>query len=372
MRSRFTDVKKIVEKHDIWRYPNVVGYSNTIKKKIVRGREIDVPCIRIYVKKKLPREALRKDELIPEELDGVKTDVVEIGEIRAFQYVSRYRPAPCGVSTSRADEVAAGTIGWWVIDEDGNPYMISNNHVWAKENDGKCGDPILQPGRYDGGDPSKDVIAKLYDFIPIDFSGENRVDLAVAEPISIKDVYMSIMGVGGVTGKKDPVVGEDAIKIGRTTGLTKGCVSDESATLSVGYSKGYAKFTDVFIVEGFDICEPGDSGSPVLSSDGDFLGLLFAGSDDYSRLIACKGSNIETELTNKIGKKIWVLVANSYPPFKVEVITKVVEMVKTVYPAPYQLAVDAMANTLMFLGGASTIVSMLSVLSRAMNIFTRV
>lgn len=335
------DVKKLVEKHGVMKLPNVIGYSNVLQWKIKGGRVLPIKSIRIYVTRKLPREKLRKDELIPEDLDGIPTDVVEIGRLRAVAvYAQRYRPAPCGVSTSRLDESAAGTIGWWLVDEDGQIYLISNNHVWAKENQGQQGDQIVQPGVLDGG-TEDDVIAELYDFVPLDFTstGVNYVDVAVATPVDMSKLYTSIMELGGVTGKRGPSQGEQVCKVGRTTGRTCGEVVDASATVQVDYASGTATFEDVFLVQGTELVNGGDSGSPVLSSDNKFLGLLFAGNDDGSLFVACKQSRIESALQNRLGKKIWVLVANSWPPFQKEI------EVQKVYPS--SLEVMAMSLNMM-------------------------
>lgn len=345
------DVRELVRKHGLDKYPNVVGYSNKLRNKIKNGRELPVKSIRIYVSKKLPESMLRKDEIIPKEVDGIPTDIIEIGKLRKVQgYRERYRPAPCGVSTSRLDENVAGTIGWWMVDEDGSVYLISNNHVWAKENQGVQGDKIIQPGKLDGG-TEEDVIAELYDFIQIDFTGNpNYVDVAIASPLDFSQVYMSIMEIGGVTGKRDPQLEEQVCKVGRSTGKTCGTVIDDSATVNVEYDSGTALFQDVFLVQGENVVDAGDSGSPVLSVNNEFLGLLFAGNNEQTVFTACKQSRIETELQNKLGKKIWILVANSWPPFREKiVIQKVYPSSLEVMAMSFDMIVQLMAFTMLLL-----------------------
>ena len=343
-------IRRAVEKAGLHRYPNVVGYSNKLMPRIRRGVVVpEEQCVRIYVERKLPESQLKPSEVIPKRVkleDGreVCTDVVEIGRIRKLQQLDpkqRWRPSPTGVSTSRADVNSAGTIGWFLVDENGVVYAISNNHVWADENRGSPGDPLLQPGRLDGGDPEKDVLFTLLDYVPIDFSGgENKVDVAVANILNYSNVYMSILNVGGVSGKRIPGVGEDIVKMGRSTGLTKGTVTDDSATVQVGYSSGPALFTDVIIAQGSGIIKGGDSGSPVLTSSGEFAGLVFAGAED-SVLVACKYTNIESELTRRMGRKVWVLVANSYPPFFRE--TRVQVVYKDILPSLLVFTVTTVA-----------------------------
>lgn len=60
------------------KYSHVVGIG--IGKKKVET--IYVRCINIYVTKKLPEEELSKDEIIPEEIEGVPTRVIEVGEVK--------------------------------------------------------------------------------------------------------------------------------------------------------------------------------------------------------------------------------------------------------------------------------------------------
>jgi hypothetical protein len=63
---------------------NVVGYSKKLRRRIRDGREVEEEVIRIYVSKKVDASALDLKDLIPGEIDGIPTDVVEIGEMRAL------------------------------------------------------------------------------------------------------------------------------------------------------------------------------------------------------------------------------------------------------------------------------------------------
>jgi len=63
---------------------NVIGYSESLKKRIKNGKEIDGTIVmRIYVSKKEPIENMRADDIIPHIIEGIETDVVEIGSIKA-------------------------------------------------------------------------------------------------------------------------------------------------------------------------------------------------------------------------------------------------------------------------------------------------
>ena len=110
---------------------------------------------------------------IPESLDGLPVEVKVTGRIVALQDpvgpTTRFdRPVPIGVSTGHPN-ITAGTIGCRVVDSYGNVYALSNNHVYADENDAAINDNVLQPGVYDGGTDPADAIGTLFDFEPIGF-----------------------------------------------------------------------------------------------------------------------------------------------------------------------------------------------------------
>ncbi len=89
------------------------------------------------------------------------------------------RPVPIGVSTGHPN-ITAGTIGARVTDGT-NVYALSNNHVYADENNAIIGDNVLQPGSFDGGVDPDDAIGTLFDFEPILFDGSNNtIDAAIA------------------------------------------------------------------------------------------------------------------------------------------------------------------------------------------------
>lgn len=320
-------IRRLAERYKIESYQNVVGYSEELQPRIRRGRVVpEERCLRVYVSRKVPEDRLPKDQVLPKEVSDsegeVCVDVVEIGHLRKLgaRYASKYRPTPCGVSTSRLDEVAAGTIGWWVVSEDFDYYLVSNNHVWAAENDGEPGDPLVQPGRLDGGTEA-DVFAHLAGFVPIDFGGDNYVDLAWATCDDPGLCYTALPEVGGIVGEApSPSTGDKVVKVGRTTGLTEGVVSDASAVVRVGYDKGTARFVDVVLVTSDRaFCREGDSGSPVLAA-GRLVGVLFGGNGNGTVCAVFKtGRMLEAMWLATNGRVHGVLVSNSPPPWVAEV-----------------------------------------------------
>ncbi len=134
---------------------NIVGFG--IGEKITKGEPTGRPAVKVLVREKVAPDRLTEATMVPEAVDGIPTDVDETGEIVAFQFRNRHRPAPGGVSINNCREVSAGTLGCWVDDADKKSELkyqeqaciLSNNHVLALSNDGLPGDPISQHGRFE-------------------------------------------------------------------------------------------------------------------------------------------------------------------------------------------------------------------------------
>jgi len=284
-----------------------VGY------KITGGQKTSTLSIVCSVTSKVAAAKLTERDLIPPRLEGAPTDVIETGVIRALQApTERFRPAPGGVSIGHRD-ITAGTLGCWVK-KDGRFVILSNNHVLANSNAAQIGDPILQPGPYDGGRYPEDQIAELEQFIPINLIGipsdcpiatgtagflnaiarlfgssvelqaidrrqtENLVDAAIAAPLNTEDVKNEILQIGTVDGTAEGELGMAVKKSGRTTGLTTGEIQQIDVTVNVQYGEGrIAQFTDQLMAG--PMSQGGDSGSAVLDENNRLVGLLFAGSD---------------------------------------------------------------------------------------------
>jgi len=180
---------------------------------------------------------------IPKSLDGERVVVKVVGEIRAFPKpegkgkpggnttdpvdpTTRFdRPVPIGVSTGHP-AITAGTIGARVTDGT-RVFALSNNHVYADENTASTGDAVLQPGTYDEGEAPADTLGTLFDFEPIDFSGENNfIDAAIALS-STGNLGKATPADGYGAPKSNTTAARVNLKVkkyGRTTGFTKGKV----------------------------------------------------------------------------------------------------------------------------------------------------
>ncbi len=191
-----------------------------------------------------------------------------------------YRPVPGGTSIGHPS-ITAGTHGV-SLRFLGIPLGLSNNHVLAAGSTlqlprANIGDPIYQPGPYDGGTP-EDAVGTLSWYKPIDTGGPNLVDAATWAPYSPDLMSEEILEIGVPKGLGTVKVGDIVQKSGRTSGLLSAEVVDVNATLSVSYGAFSAEFHNQIITD--MIGEPGDSGSALLDMVGpNLVGLLFAGSD---------------------------------------------------------------------------------------------
>jgi hypothetical protein len=245
---------------------------------------------------------------IPKKLDGVPTHVVVTGKFYAFpkpdsspgkpdkpsgakiEPTARFpRPVPTGVSTGNVGECSAGTIACRVIDGQGKVYALSNNHVYALENEAEESSEILQPGLYDTRCiyNVNNVIGTWFDFEPIDFRDD--ANYANANTIDAAIALSSDANLGNGTPSNgygipksttvEAYINQKVQKYGRTTSLTKGTVTDVNAIIWITYSSGRALFKDQIIVQSAKpFIKAGDSGSLLVSNPGkEPVGLLFAG-----------------------------------------------------------------------------------------------
>ena len=337
------DVKQVQDQ--LLALPNVVGVG--IGYKISNGeivRDADgnpIECIVVSVVQKVAADDLDASELVPDQVEGETTDVVETGLIGALSDLpvetavvdpkQRIRPITPGLSIGLNPGVTAGTLGF-IVQKAGSSarYLLSNWHVIAANNT-PVGDrdvtTITQPGNADAGRIPSDVIAQLADFVPIDTGDDPTVPIpsdcgvagaaaktlnfvakllgsstrleavrqlpsaaAEGDGTNLVDAALGLIEVeydrttpviGVVTETSTPTLGMEVQKFGRTTSHTIGTITQVSATFQVqGYPGGVATFTDQVAITGSggSFLAGGDSGSGLTTMDGRAVGLCFAGS----------------------------------------------------------------------------------------------
>jgi hypothetical protein len=311
--AKLEEVRLLISeaRSELFNKPNVVAVG--VGYKTVAGEKTDELALIVSVDFKKSKQSLLAKELIPSSIQNVPTDVNATGVITAQQNpTDKFRPAPGGVSIGHY-LITAGTLGC-LVKKNNTVYILSNNHVLANSNDAAEGDAILQPGPYDGGRYPQDQIARLSEFIRIEFEGgssscpfgaaaaailnglaaitgsktrlqpvipqapENLVDCAIAEPLDPNYVKNEILNIGTVAGVAEGTLGMNIKKSGRTTGLTNDTITQIDVTSRVSYGNNkVAVFVDQLLAG--PMSQGGDSGSAVLNNDNKLVGLLFAGSN---------------------------------------------------------------------------------------------
>ena len=208
------------------------------------------------------------------------------------------RPTQLGTSGGNINDrkavfCCAGTLGG-LVSKGGVQYILSNNHVLARTNEGSAGDDIIQPGLIDQ-NPScaqdaSDIVADLSVWVPIVFTKDtpNAVDAAIAQVRpGMVSPGGSILDIGMISSTPAVATIDMGVKkSGRTTGLTAGIVAAVNVTIDVKYGstcgggRGTARFTNQIRVTPGSFSAGGDSGSLIVEdvpSNPRSVGLLFAG-----------------------------------------------------------------------------------------------
>ena len=239
----------------------------------------------------------------------------------------RIRPLVCGLQIQNFDDddregnfakgyIIVGSVGCFVRLSSGEIAILSNNHIVAGENRGvKGADHILQPGGFAVG---SDQIATLTDFVTLNSSPAgaspgtgtavmNDVDAGIAAlsaGVNFTQGYLPSRGLIAPTGIGNAQADDLVFKVGRTTGLTHGKVTDMTTVVGpIPYDFGDCWFRRSFAIEGLNgttFSDHGDSGSAVVrESTGEVLGILFAGNG--TQTYACPIDTVLSSLGCKLG-----------------------------------------------------------------------
>jgi len=263
-----------------------------------------VPVLNVYVAERMSMDEAKSvlvDSFGVRSLssDQRPVNIIHTGPIDAYAHRHRERPAPCGISVAHV-KVTAGTQGALARGRSGprqgRLLLLSNNHVLANSNDANAGDPIVQPGPFDGGVDPADRIAILEKWVPINFAAgaTNFVDCATGwcwpDRVRREFIYRSggawaYFRVGSTP--TPAVMGLPVGKSGRTTQLTSGRVIDVNASIRVNYGGGrVGNFVEQITIRGNNtvFSQGGDSGSLIWTWDSRRLpvGLLFAGGGELT------------------------------------------------------------------------------------------
>lgn len=220
---------------------NIVGMG--ICEKEIRGRRSGSLAVCFYVKTKCSPADMTGANFLPpvlglSERRSVLTDVIELGEPRLDATTTpaalvQSAPIRSGFSISHFADTA-GTLAA-IVRHKGKLHVLSNAHVLALSGRAKKGDPILYPGRQDGGTPIH-AIARLTASSVIK-DGQAAVDAAIAEllPQALDDVDFSIHGARTPLRIAAPRRNMQIVKMGKQSGVTQGVVRDVDFSVTLPY-----------------------------------------------------------------------------------------------------------------------------------------
>ncbi len=227
------------------------------------------------------------------------------------------------VNDTTAQSCCSGTLGS-LIQRGGTFFILSNNHVLDKSEQGTVGDNIGQPGLVDNNCAPGKTVANLSEHAALKpasgttGAAPSNVDASIAAVVAGNvDTTGSILDLGPVSGSSitaappsltlaNPatVLGTagaiTVAKSGRSSGLTCSNLGSITTTVQVDYDAscgGATAFTATFsnqiIINGGNFSAAGDSGSLIVTSDtARPLGLLYAGNNTGT------AANVITDVLN--------------------------------------------------------------------------
>ena len=276
---------------------NVTGVD--IGYKIKDGEFTDQLTLRIFVKKKVDKSILKKNQIIPKKYKNIETDIIE-GEYH-FQRnwspnvasdLKQYEILKGGIqiATGKGD---TGTLGMLVKDNKTNrPALLTNRHVFGYKP--QIGEPIYQPNEQSG-----NLIAKI-ERISKKQSSDNTtyMDAAIALIEEGYKISNEVQDVGKITGINPIDTAAEfekysVSKRGRTTQLTHGFTAGMRGTHKIT-EEGKEKVLyasnciDISPDLGFHgkFSYSGDSGSVIVDDKNRVMALLFGGSESLGTTTA--------------------------------------------------------------------------------------
>jgi hypothetical protein len=182
----------------------------------------------------------------------------------------------------------SGTLGS-LVTANGVQYILSNNHVLARQDQAVPGEDVSQPGLIDSGCRPQTIVADYSAAVPLG----NNVDCAVAalRPGQMDSTgFIEGLNVTGAVPSSSiatPSVGMAVQKSGRTTGHTTGNIGSVNTSVNVQYQihcgsgqKYTVSYINQIVINDSGFSAGGDSGSLILTntSCAHPVALLFAGS----------------------------------------------------------------------------------------------
>jgi hypothetical protein len=259
-------------KQQLLRIPGVVDVGVGIKE--TGGGLTETVCFRVFVREKLPEDALPPEHVVPKTIDGFVTDVVKVRkwiDIIGFSEENDDKCYPIkvgGILIGNDKEKHGGTLGCFCrLTTDNSVVALSNHHVLFA--DGAAGGAkVGQPEYVTSCCCACNVIGAVLDGEP------DPLDCAIAKLDADIKFYSKIKRIkrgdgtveasGTLAGSENAVLNDEVWKVGARTGLTRGTIAQLSPNLEIHPKAPFTKIAD-----------HGDSGSVVVRFATDnVVGLL--------------------------------------------------------------------------------------------------
>ncbi len=228
---------------------------------------------------------------IPSSVGGVPVATLVTGEPRPWALDGTYRPLPIGVSVGNVNQCIPGTVAC-VLLRGNRRFLLSANHVFARQNLAALGEAISQPSPPDldpncSAVPASSYVANLSDFQAVVYDGktENAMDAAIAE-LSLPPGQVTCATPPAFYGAPSSTVAPPQMHlplmmVARTTELTRGEVKSVNVNVKIKFPSGTALFVGQLLTSpGFG--EFGDSGGLVVTDDGTLrpVGMVIGGTNN--------------------------------------------------------------------------------------------
>jgi hypothetical protein len=331
-------------KRELLEKPNTLAVGIGIKES--HGEFTGEIAYRVFVTEKKDPAALAPGDMIPREVEGVRTDVLTPYHIKdrpdvcgtERETLTKHRPLRAGIAIS-TDAVTYGTLGWFgVLDMDDSRILLTNKHVLYDNTHETIttSKPTAQPQL---GSPSKccccecgsdnvvaDSLIGIRDLSPLT---PTSVDCAIARiktehagDISLVIANDATATVLSVSGTAQAVVGQNVRKIGARSGFTRGIVvhiGDVAAAATDPAGGAIAIRTGQVLVipdpaetyqvndRGtckFAFSNNGDSGSVIINDSDEIVALLYGGDE--------KPNSVDITFANNIGNVLNALSNNGF------------------------------------------------------------
>ena len=294
----------------LMKVPGVVAVGVGLKE--VKGKLKKEICFKVKVNKKKSKASLKPKEKVPGTILGFQTDVIEILPAEPCTDTSKYRPLMGGIQIGSSKSGGHGTMGCFgKRDADGKIVLLSNWHVIVGSGTAIDGERVGQPSH--NGCCSCCACGEIADVVDGRLSPKtaDNLDAAIAllqgqETDAIPEARFinEIKELGIIAGSADPQPGETVWNYGRTTGFTRGQISDDDTVASITY-EDYGNVTHQFDCweitheDDFDpFVDKGDSGSVCINEHNEVVLLIFA--KRGSKGLAFNIKDVESKLNFKV------------------------------------------------------------------------